>query len=54
MLFDMPFYMKEFLPWYLKFTFLDLVERMARNWSMVKPKLYTDISPYPRKQEKSV
>ena len=44
----MPFCMKEYTTWYLKFTFLDLVERMARDWSRVKPKLYTDISPYPR------
>ena len=39
MLFDMPFYMREFSTWYLKFSFVGLVERMARGWSRVKTKV---------------
>ena len=39
MLFDMPFYMREFSTWYLKFSFVGLVERMARGWSTVKTKV---------------
>ena len=25
-----------------------LIERMAKDWARVEPKLYTDMSPYPR------
>ena len=32
----------------IKFTYEELIERMAIDWSRVKPKLYTDISPYLR------
>ena len=40
---------KKCLTWYLKSTYMELIESMARNWSRVKQKLYTDISPYPRR-----
>ena len=58
MLFDMPFYMREFSTWYLKFSFVCLVERMARGWSRVKTKVihgHKSLSEGLRlKQEKSV
>ena len=39
--------MRECSTWYHKFTYmeLELIESMAKDWSRVKPKLYTDISP---------
>ena len=42
-LFNMPFYIIECRTWYLKFTYIELIERIARDWSRVTQKLYTDI-----------
>ena len=48
MLFYMPFYMKKVFNLVSEIYLYRVIERMAKDWARVEPKLYTDMSPYPR------
>ena len=43
MLFYMPFYMKKVFNLVSEIYLYRVIERMAKDWARVEPKLYTDI-----------